>query len=142
ARLELGEHAQVLPELQRLAEEQAFDEQVHGQLIVALYRSGRQAEALETFERLRDRLREERGVDPGPALSQLESAILRHDPQLVVRAQPGRPADVPAQLPAGARAFSGRRADVAALDTMLADADGAAAVATISGGAGFGKTSL
>ena len=139
ARLALGEHAQVLPEVQRLAEGHPLDEQIHGHLIVALYRSGRQAEALEAYERLRDRLRDERGVDPGPALSQLESAILRHDPELAVRAQA---AQVPAQLPAGARAFAGRRADLAALDAMLAETGGAAAVATISGGAGFGKTSL
>src|SRR4051794_33983497 len=138
ARLELGEHAQVLPELHRLAEEYAFDEQIHRHLIVALYRSGRQTEALETYQRLRAKLQEELGVDPSPALTQLEAAILRHDPELTTPAVAGRVEPAPAQLPAGARGFAGRRADLAALDAMLADA----ALVTISGGAGVGKTSL
>ncbi len=113
ARLALGEHAQVLPDLHRLVEEYWFDEQIHSHLILALYRSGRPTEALETYQRLRDRMRDELGVDPSPALSRLEAAVLRHDPALSApgQAEPPTaiPAHTPAQLPAGARGFAGRR---------------------------------
>jgi DNA-binding SARP family transcriptional activator len=82
ARIALGEHASVLPELQDLAERHPFREQVHRQLMIALYRSGRRAEALDTYHRLRQRISDELGIDPSPGLRQLEAAILRRDPSL------------------------------------------------------------
>ncbi|HKT02538.1 MAG TPA: BTAD domain-containing putative transcriptional regulator, partial [Rugosimonospora sp.] len=149
ARLALGEHDELVPELHRLAEEYPYDEQIHGHLILALYRSGRPSEALETYQRLRTGLADELGVDPGPALRALEAAILRHDPELAtpvppVVVAPAPAAQVPAQLPAGVRGFAGRRAELAALDALLGGTpgEGSAAIATLSGSAGVGKTSL
>lgn len=82
ARLELGEHGALVPELEVLTKEQPFDEELHAQLMLALYRSNRQAEALAIYQRLRRALADELGVEPGPALRELESAILRQDPSL------------------------------------------------------------
>src|SRR5262249_16936894 len=64
ARLALGDHAQLVPELERLAREQPFHEPVHGQLMLALYRTGRQADALAAYGRLRRTLDDELGVAP------------------------------------------------------------------------------
>ncbi len=82
ARLRLGEHEQLVLELAGLVREQPFDESLHGQLMLALYRSGRQSDALVAYQRLRRRLGDDLGLDPGPALRELESAILRQDPVL------------------------------------------------------------
>jgi DNA-binding SARP family transcriptional activator len=82
ARLERGEHEQLLPELVRIADEHPHDEQFCRQLMLALYRSGRQAEALARFQTLRRRLVEDLGIDPGPALRDLEARILQQDPSL------------------------------------------------------------
>jgi DNA-binding SARP family transcriptional activator len=82
ARLELGEHAALVPELEVLTKEQPFDEQLHAHLMLALYRSNRQADALAAYQRLRRALADELGVEPGPALRDLESAILRQDASL------------------------------------------------------------
>ena len=80
ARLALGEHADLLPELRQLAGEHPFDEQAQGQL--ALYRSGRQADALVVLREVRARLASDLGIDPGPALQELEAAALRQSPGL------------------------------------------------------------
>jgi DNA-binding SARP family transcriptional activator len=82
ARLALGEHAGLVPELERLAQRLPFDEEVHGQLMLALYRAGRQADALGVFRTMRTALRDELGIDPGPQLRRLEAAILRQEPSL------------------------------------------------------------
>ncbi|WP_204041754.1 BTAD domain-containing putative transcriptional regulator [Acrocarpospora phusangensis] len=82
ARLALGGHLRLVPELEGLTERHPFDEDLNGLLMLALYRSGRQADALAAFQRLRTRLREELGIDPGVPLRELESAILRQDPAL------------------------------------------------------------
>ncbi|HKS99275.1 MAG TPA: AfsR/SARP family transcriptional regulator, partial [Rugosimonospora sp.] len=151
ARLDLGEHAQLLPELAQLATEHPFEEHVHGRLILALYRAGQPVEALATYRRLRDNLRDELGIDPGPELRALEAAVLRQDPSLApaaaVATVPAPPARVPAQLPAAVYAFAGRTAELAALDAMLAAATGtglgaAVVISAVSGSAGVGKTSL
>ena len=89
AQLDLGEHARLVPELEALVEEEPLRERPRGQLMVALYRSGRQAEALASYRDGRALLVEELGIEPGPALQELERAILRHEEAL---AQPqGRP---------------------------------------------------
>ena len=80
--LALGRHADVAGELEALAAMHPLRERLHGQLMIALYRSGRQAEALETYQAVRRTLVEELGLEPGPALQRLESAILRQDPSL------------------------------------------------------------
>ncbi|OXM69843.1 SARP family transcriptional regulator [Amycolatopsis vastitatis] len=82
ARLALGEHAQLEPELERLALARPLDEQVHGQLMLALYRTGRQADALGVYRKLRTALADNLGIDPNQRLRELEIAILRQDPAL------------------------------------------------------------
>src|SRR5919197_479376 len=82
ADLALGRQADVLAELEALVAEQALRERPRGQLMLALYRSGRQAEALEAYQHARRALVEELGVEPGPALRELQAAILRQDPAL------------------------------------------------------------
>jgi DNA-binding SARP family transcriptional activator len=80
--LALGRHRQLLPELEAAAASQPLDERLTGQLMIALYRNGRQAEALETYRRTAKRLAEELGIDPGASLRALEEAVLRQDPTL------------------------------------------------------------
>jgi DNA-binding SARP family transcriptional activator len=82
AELELGRHADLVPELEVLIREHPFDERVRGQLMLALYRAGRQAEALEAYQAARRVLDEELGLEPSAPLRELEQAILRHDPVL------------------------------------------------------------
>jgi len=138
-RLALGEHAQLVPDLEELARLHPLDEQVHGQLMLALYRCGRQDDALATFRRLRDTLAEDLGIDPGPRLRELETAILRQDRAI-------EPSSVrTAQLPPVVPALSGRRAELAQLDELVGatrDPLSTAVVAVLSGTAGVGKTTL
>jgi len=89
AELELGAHASVVPELEALVAEEPLRERPRAQLMLALYRSGRQAEALDRYREGRRLLVEDLGIEPGPALQDLERAILRQDAAL---AQPrGQP---------------------------------------------------
>ncbi|MGH9245402.1 MAG: BTAD domain-containing putative transcriptional regulator [Acidimicrobiales bacterium] len=90
ADLELGRHREVIAELEALANEHHHRERLWGLLMLALYRGGRQVEALRAYQTLRDRLRDELGLDPGPELQQLETAILRQEPSLA----PPHPAEV------------------------------------------------
>jgi ABC-type transport system substrate-binding protein/DNA-binding SARP family transcriptional activator/streptogramin lyase len=83
ARLLLGHHAELVTELEGLVVESPYRERLHAQLMTALYRSGRQAEALAAFRRARGHLVDELGIEPGPHLRELELAILRHDPELL-----------------------------------------------------------
>lgn len=84
AELAGGRHAVLVPELEGLVEEHPLRERLRGQLMIALYRAGRQAEALETYRTGRALLSEELALEPGPQLRELEQAILRHDGSLVV----------------------------------------------------------
>jgi YVTN family beta-propeller protein len=86
AELALGRHAALVAELETLTHGHPLRERLHGQLMLALYRSGRQAEALDIYRELRRHLRDELGLDPRPELQQLEQAILRQDPVLELRA--------------------------------------------------------
>jgi DNA-binding SARP family transcriptional activator len=88
ADLELGGHAGLIAELEALIAEEPLRERLRGQLIVALYRSGRQAEALEVYRETRRVLVEELGIEPSPALRELEQAILRQDIALTPPAAP------------------------------------------------------
>ena len=99
--LALGRHAEVVGELEVLVAVYPLRERLHGQLMIALYRSGRQAEALEAYQAARRTLVDELGLDPGPALQRLESAILRQDASLD---PPG-----PATTAAGVVLVRGRR---------------------------------
>jgi DNA-binding SARP family transcriptional activator len=82
ADLALGRHADLVPELEALVAEHPLREGLRAQLMLALYRAGRQAEALETYQEARRTLVEELGIEPAPALKELEMAILRQDPAL------------------------------------------------------------
>jgi hypothetical protein len=92
AELDLGRHVEAVGELAALVAEHPFRERLCAQLMVALYRSGRQAEALGAYQAARRALVDGLGIEPGPPLRALEKAILRHDPSLdgAVAAQPER----------------------------------------------------
>ncbi|MET8251851.1 BTAD domain-containing putative transcriptional regulator [Micromonospora sp. NPDC005197] len=140
ARLSVGEHARLVPGLERLVRQHPFDEHLHAQLMLALYRDGRQGEAVTTYRRLRDALRDNLGIDPSPRLRDLERAILRQDTAIAAPAPTptARPVAVAAQLPPPVPTFTGREAELAALDALV-DRGGAVVV---SGTAGVGKTAL
>jgi DNA-binding SARP family transcriptional activator len=95
AELELGRHAQLVGELEALVSEHPLRERLRGQLMLALYRSGRQAEALEAYRAARETLVEELGIEPSPELQQLEQSILRHDQKLDLAARVVAPAAEP-----------------------------------------------
>ncbi|HET7247570.1 MAG TPA: BTAD domain-containing putative transcriptional regulator [Streptosporangiaceae bacterium] len=155
ARLAAGEHAQLVPELEEMAASHPLDERIHEQLMLALYRSGRQADALAVYHRLRGTLDEELGIGPGQPLRDLEMAILQQDPALDAPVLAAPQVPVPAQLPPAVPGFTGRGAELASLD-MLADrgatvgptaaagpaAPAAMAICAVSGTAGVGKTAL
>ena len=82
ADLALGRHAELVPELEELIAEHTLQEHLRAQLMLALYRAGRQAEALESYQSARRTLVDELGIEPGPALQKLEKAILRQDGSL------------------------------------------------------------
>jgi YVTN family beta-propeller protein len=88
ADLALGRDGVLVGELESLSGKHPLRERLHGQLMLALYRSGRQVEALETYKVLRQQLRDELGLDPSPALQRLEQAILRQDPTLELSTRP------------------------------------------------------
>ena len=92
AELELGEHARLVSELEELVEEEPLREWPRRQLMLALYRSGRQAEALERYRSGRKLLVAELGIEPSPRMHELERAILRHDPALQEHDLRDRPA--------------------------------------------------
>jgi YVTN family beta-propeller protein len=95
ADLALGRHADLVAELEALVAQQPLRERLHAQLMIAFYRCGRQADALEAYQRARRALLDELGVEPGPTLRDLQAAILRQDPQLAPAAsawpRPTRP---------------------------------------------------
>ena len=162
ADLNLGRHANLVLELQALAAEQPLRERFHAQLMLALYRCGRPAEALAAYDRARKLLVGQLGVEPGPELRDLHMRILRADEDLAAggkitatSAGPDRlpstvgareaTAVVPRQLPASARHFGGRARELDTLTAVADSTDGAAgvvAVCAINGPAGVGKTAL
>ena len=99
--LALGRHRQVTGELLAIARQHPLREPFTGQLMLALYRSGRQAEALDAYLRLAKRLAEDLGIDPAPAITQLHEAILRHDPSLDGHRHQGGSATKARSVPAG-----------------------------------------
>jgi tetratricopeptide (TPR) repeat protein len=164
ARLELEPADNAVPELRRLAAEHPQQEGLHRLLMLALHRSGRQAEALSTYTRIRKWLADELGVDPGPGLRELYQMVLAADRDGAVSApttaivgtvgplQPG-----PAHLPADLSDFTGRKRSLRDLCALLAPTGAADAgrsghqhdeavpalrVCTITGMGGVGKTAL
>jgi predicted ATPase/DNA-binding SARP family transcriptional activator len=138
AQLALGQHDALVPELQRLIAAEPYRERLRIQHALALYRAGRQADALAACRAARELLVEELGVDPSPELRELEGQILRHDPAL---AAPQAPSARPApQLPTPPTPLVGRRLEVAAVSALLQQED--VRLVTLTGPGGTGKTRL
>lgn len=150
AELAIGAHAELVSELAALVAEHPLRERFRAQLMTALYRAGRTADALAVFREGRRLLVEELGIEPSRECRELERAILRDDPALGAppglgwsAAGPGeRPPVVPRQLPAGLASFAGRAAELARLDEWLDTRSGTVLLAVIEGPAGVGKTTL
>ncbi|MEU4524612.1 BTAD domain-containing putative transcriptional regulator [Amycolatopsis sp. NPDC024027] len=132
-----GKHAALCAELAERADAHPLDERVAGQLMLALYRNGRQAEALLRFDNIRARLADEVGADPGPELRDLHRRILNTDPALERNTTP----DVPRQLPAPPMLI-GRAAELTLLDETLAGTSSTMLISAIGGAGGIGKTWL
>ncbi|HEY5836496.1 AfsR/SARP family transcriptional regulator [Streptomyces sp.] len=145
--LELGAHAEAVSELTALSAEHPLRERMRALLMLALYRSGRQAEALGVYADTRRLLADELGIDPSHDLSDLHQRVLEADPSLA--APPGAAGLLetvrPAQLPATVADFTGRAAFVRELGEQLAEASrgsGVMAVSAVAGIGGVGKTTL
>ncbi|HEY4457091.1 MAG TPA: BTAD domain-containing putative transcriptional regulator [Pseudonocardiaceae bacterium] len=140
--LRLGRHNEVLPALTARVELDPLDERLAGQYVLALYRAGRQGDALSHYERVRGRLADELGVDPGPDLSAIHQQILNGQ----AAPTPAAPvAPVPRQLPAAPSTFSGRSRELAAIDEAMdaaAEPGGTVIISAIGGTGGIGKTWL
>jgi len=152
ALLDLGRHAEMVDELAQVVAEHPLRERLQGQLMLALHRCGRRAEALATYRSAHRMIADELGVEPGMELRRLHQAMLADEPHLVapVRQSGQNHRITPAQLPAEATAFTGRESPLRQLDAVLPDEndpDGDAGpalpvIATIVGSAGVGKTAL
>src|SRR5262245_3562439 len=140
ARLALGDHRRVVAELARLVDQHPYREQAWGQLMLALYRSGRQRRALQACQRLRGLLIEDLGVSPGPDIARLELAILNQDPSLDWRP----PASSSASPVFGATpgTVTGALVGRDQLITDVARALRRHRLVTLSGIGGVGKTSV
>jgi predicted ATPase/DNA-binding SARP family transcriptional activator len=137
ARLALGEHAQLIGELEALTAANPLQERLRAQLMLALYRAGRQADALDVYQRTRAALVGELGLEPSPALQELECSILQQAPVLDVRCPAVSP---PVMLPVSATPFIGRARELAQLTALLRADD--VRLLTLTGAGGSGKTRL
>ncbi|MGZ4411667.1 MAG: BTAD domain-containing putative transcriptional regulator, partial [Gaiellaceae bacterium] len=133
--LALGENRELIAPLRSALADDPFRERLWGQLMLALYRSGRQAEALETFQEARRVLDEELGLEPGPGLRQLQESILAHDPAIaavpVGRRRRGN-------LPAPSTSFVGREEELDQVAKLLREHR----LVTLTGPPGVGKSRL
>ncbi|GAA3460302.1 BTAD domain-containing putative transcriptional regulator [Saccharothrix longispora] len=141
--LELGRHAELVPELSRLTSEHPLRERLWAQLMVALYRSGRQADALGAYRRVSGLLAEQLGIDPGDELRRVHQRVLDGSPALDRRhaAPAAHDRVVPSQLPADIGDFVGREQAVQLIEALLRTAHGVPVV-TLAGPPGVGKTAL
>jgi tetratricopeptide (TPR) repeat protein len=156
ADLQLGRSAETITELSALTAAHPLRERFHAQLMLACYRTGRQADALAAYRRARGVLSAELGIEPGPELRQLHQRILDGGPALeatsrvpgIAGAAAGPPAaDAPEQLPPDSADFTGRDAQIRLLYGLLAtDPDegrpGAVVISAVAGMGGVGKTAL
>ncbi|MBB5867835.1 hypothetical protein F4553_001214 [Allocatelliglobosispora scoriae] len=155
ADLALGKHVELIGDLERLVSSHPFRERLYCQLMLALYRSGRRGEALHAYQRCRDVLVAELGMEPGPELRGLLRAMLDDDASLRL-APAGQEvtvkaiAPIPSQLPRVVADFTGRTGELDRLESFLKsdggnDGDGDPAhgpVALIAGMPGVGKSTL
>lgn len=155
----LGRHEETIAELRRATSVHPFRERFHEQLMLALVRSGRQAEALSAYRDARQLIVDELGIEPGRSLQELHQRIIAADPALHDQGEqpqwaaagplrPSRPpaASPPAQLPADLADFTGRSSPSADLAAWLTQADGShpgqVRIAALTGPGGAGKTAL
>ncbi|HZO34502.1 MAG TPA: BTAD domain-containing putative transcriptional regulator [Gaiellaceae bacterium] len=138
ARLAAGRHDLVLAEVGAAIAEHPYRERLRAQQILALYRAGRQSDALDAYRAARDAWADELGIEPTPALRELERAVLRQDPAL---APPVAASALPSGrgLPVPATPLVGRRLEVAAVAALLRSE---ARLVTLAGPGGIGKTRL
>ena len=148
--LRAGRHSDLLHELRAMAAAHPLDERVAGQLMVALYSSGRQGDAQQVYQDVRLRLVDELGADPSHPLRELHQQMVIGEAFSAVPATlkpspgPSR-GTVPRQLPATSRSFTGRTRELAALDELLPGSDDEAytvVISAVSGAGGVGKTAL
>lgn len=144
ADLGAGEHDRLVPELRDLLAAAPYRERTCGQLMTALARAGRLAEALELYRHWRDRLVDELGIEPSPRIRALHEEILRDGAGMAARDYPVRRTVVPSQLPPAVPGFVGREALIAELLADLAPdpARDTPPVLLLTGTGGIGKTSL
>ncbi|MFD5029499.1 BTAD domain-containing putative transcriptional regulator [Streptomyces sp. NPDC058405] len=151
--LELGNHQKILPDLAAMVRDHPLRERARHHLITAQYRSGRRAEALETFREGRRWFIDELGLEPGPALCELHNAILQDEPSLARGEQEGagaaarllaKPVGEPFELPPDVPGLAGRTEELAQLGALLGLSSELRGPATglITGVAGVGKTCL
>ena len=138
ADLALGRHAEILGETVALAREHPLDERLQELAMLALYRCGRQSDGLDHYASVRKRLHDELGLEPAPALRELQQRILNQDPALDaplgVHTRPGSTLDLPATP------LVGRERELAALDSLLRERG--ARLLVLTGAGGTGKTRL
>ena len=135
AALALGEHRELVSALRATLDENPFRERVWGQLMLALYRGGRQVDALETFQEARRVLDEQLGLEPGPELRRLQEAILAHDPAIA----PVPVAPSPrGELPSPMTSFVDRERERAEVVALLREHR----LVTLTGPPGVGKSRL
>jgi DNA-binding SARP family transcriptional activator len=135
ADLTVGRHAELIPELEALVAGHPYRERLRREHILALYRSARQAEALEAYQQARRTLVDELGIEPGTELRELERAILRQDPDLALPE-----ARAKSSIPASLTPLVGRRLELAALTSLVRSRE--ARLLTLTGPGGTGKTRL
>jgi predicted ATPase/DNA-binding SARP family transcriptional activator len=137
ADLALGRHADLIGELEALIAEHPHRERLRGQLMLALYRSGRQVEALGSYQQAREHLREDLGIDPSHDLQTLYKQILNQEQVLTLAAQPRAPRT---NLPASPNRLIGRAAESAAISALILGHE--MRLLTLTGPGGTGKTRL
>jgi DNA-binding SARP family transcriptional activator/tetratricopeptide (TPR) repeat protein len=139
-----GRHNDLVAELSGLVAQHPYDEAFVEYLMVALYRCGRQSDALEVYRQARDRLVSELGTEPGPALRVTHDQILAGDAGLLTPATRGRPpsARLANNLPRDIPTFTGRGSELDRLYATLESTPTAVTVGAIDGMAGIGKTTL
>jgi DNA-binding SARP family transcriptional activator len=139
--LELGRHAELVSELQRLSAEHPLDETVLAHRMTALYRCGRHTDALDIYQQARGRFTQ-MGIEPSARVRELQRSVLRHAPELAAPPPRGRPTaqPTPNYLPLSASEFVGREEEIARLtSTVSRDTE---RTKVIAGMAGIGKTAL
>ena len=140
AQLELGRHEQILGRIEELIDEHPYRERLRAQLMIALYRCERQADALQAYQDARRKLVEDLGLEPGERLRELERAILSHDPALAVPAP--QALELPPELDADTL-LAGRDAELDWLRAQWRSARGGIGrLVVLAGAPGIGKTRL